>query len=194
MYHTIPFWLVEVSIEKLADNLWEFHFILFVTFPFFYYFIFVFNFHHFDYYVFQCVPPWVYPAWDSFCFLDLGTFPILGNFSAIISSNIFSGPFYLSSSGTPIMRMLVHLMLSQRSLRLCPFLFILFFYFLFCSSDFHYPVFQVTYPFFCLNSSVTDCFYHTVHLYLFFSSSRPLLNISCIFSIFSEILDHLHCF
>ena len=130
MYHTIPFWLVEVSIEKLADNLWEFHFILFVTFPFFYYFIFVFNFHHFDYYVFQCVPPWVYPAWDSFCFLDLGTFPILGNFSAIISSNIFSGPFYLSS-GTPIMRMLVHLMLSQRSPRLSPFIFICFS--IFCS-------------------------------------------------------------
>ena len=35
------------------------------------YFIFVFNFCQFDYYVSQCVPPWVYPAWDSLCFLDL---------------------------------------------------------------------------------------------------------------------------
>ena len=35
------------------------------------YFIFVFNFCHFDYYVSQCVPPWVYPAWDSLCFLGL---------------------------------------------------------------------------------------------------------------------------
>ena len=60
------------------------------------------------------------------------SFPMLGNFSAIITSNIFSGPFTFSSlSGTPIMRMLVHLMLSQRSLRLSSFLFILFS--LFCS-------------------------------------------------------------
>ena len=31
----------------------------------------VFNFCQFDYYVSQCAPPWVYPAWDSLCFLDL---------------------------------------------------------------------------------------------------------------------------
>ena len=30
-----------------------------------------FNFSQFDYYVSQCVPPWVYPAWDSLYFLDL---------------------------------------------------------------------------------------------------------------------------
>ena len=42
---------------------------------------------------------------------------MLGNFSAIISSNISSGPFSPSSaSGTPIMKMLVCLMLSWRSL------------------------------------------------------------------------------
>ena len=34
------------------------------------------------------------------------SFPILGKFSAIISSSIFSWPFFLSSSGTPIIRML----------------------------------------------------------------------------------------
>ena len=49
------------------------------------------------------------------------SFPLLGKFSAIISSNIFSGPFFLSSPGTPMMQMLVHLMLSQRSLRLSSF-------------------------------------------------------------------------
>ena len=49
-------------------------------------------------------------------------FPTLGKFSAIISSNIFSGSFSVSSpSGTPIMRMLLRLMLSQRSLRLSSF-------------------------------------------------------------------------
>ena len=60
------------------------------------------------------------------------SFPMLGKFSTIISSNIFSCPFSLPSpSGTPIMRMLLRLMLSQRSHRLSSFLF--FFFFLFFS-------------------------------------------------------------
>ena len=50
------------------------------------------------------VLPWVYPVWDSLGFLDLGDnnhFPILGEFSTIISSSIFSWSFFLSSfSGT----------------------------------------------------------------------------------------------
>ena len=48
------------------------------------------------------------------------SFPMLGKFSTIISSNIFSSPFSLSSpSGIPIMRMLLCLMLSQMSLMCC---------------------------------------------------------------------------
>ena len=41
-------------------------------------------FYRFDYCVSLCVPPWVYPAWDSLCFLDWVTisFPTLGKFSA----------------------------------------------------------------------------------------------------------------
>ena len=59
-------------------------------------------------------------------------FPMLGKFLSIISSNIFSDPFFFSSSsGTPIIQMLVHLMLSQRFLSLSSILFILFS--LFCS-------------------------------------------------------------
>ena len=59
------------------------------------------------------------------------SFPMSGKFSAIISSNIFSGPFSLISPfGTHIMQVLVHLM-SQRCLRLSSFLFILFS--IFCS-------------------------------------------------------------
>jgi len=55
------------------------------------------------------------------------SFPMFGKFSAIIFSNIFSGPFSVSSpSGTPIIQMLVHLMLPQRSLRLSSFLSILY--------------------------------------------------------------------
>ena len=67
-----------------------------------------------------------------------------------------------SPSGTPIMWMLVRLMLSQRSLRLSSFFLPpSFFYILFCSSEFHHSVFQVTYLFFCLHS-----FQCTVHLFL----------------------------
>ena len=40
------------------------------------------------------------------------SFPKLGTFSAIISSNIVSDPFSLFSFWDPIMQMLVHLMLS----------------------------------------------------------------------------------
>ena len=50
------------------------------------------------------------------------SFPILGKFSAIISSSNFSWPFFLSSSGTPMIQMLGRFTLSQRSLRLSSFL------------------------------------------------------------------------
>ena len=72
-----------------------------------------------------CVSLRVYPLWDSLCFLDLGDYFLshLGKFLTIISSNIFSDPFFFSSSsGTPLIRMLVCLLLSQRSLRLSSFL------------------------------------------------------------------------
>ena len=58
-------------------------------------------------------------------------FPIIGKFSTIISSSIFSWSFFLSSSsGTPMIRMLYHLILSWRSLRLSSFLLIRFSFFL----------------------------------------------------------------
>ena len=79
------------------------------------------------------VSPWVNPVWDSLGFLDLGGYflPILGKFSTIISSSIFSWPLFLSSSsGTPMIQMLGCLILSQRSLRLSSFLLILFSFFL----------------------------------------------------------------
>ena len=62
------------------------------------------------------------------------SFSMLGKFSTIISSNTFSYPFFFSSSsGTPIIQMLVHLIWSQRSLRLSSALFIL--STLFCPSE-----------------------------------------------------------
>ena len=59
------------------------------------------------------------------------SFPILGKFSTIISSSIFSWSFFLSSSsGTPMIQMLGYLSLSWRSLRLSSFLIIHFSFFL----------------------------------------------------------------
>ena len=63
--------------------------------------------------------------WVSWTWVTI-SFSILGEFSTIISSRIFSWPFFLSSSfGTPMIRILGHLTLSQRSLRLSSVLLIL---------------------------------------------------------------------
>ena len=57
------------------------------------------------------------------------SFPILGKFSTMISSKFFSYPFFFSSSSvTPIIQILVHLIWSQRSLRLSSVLFIFLLY------------------------------------------------------------------
>ena len=76
--------------------------------------------------------------WVSWTWVAI-SFPILRTFSTIISSSIASWPFFLSSSsGTPVIRMLGLLTLSQRSLRLSSFLLIIF------SSLFHlFPPFYL---------------------------------------------------
>ena len=62
--------------------------------------------------------------WVSWTWVII-SFPILGKFSTIISSSIFSWSFFLSSSsGTPMIRMLECFLLSWRSLRLSSFLLI----------------------------------------------------------------------
>ena len=92
--------------------------------------------------------------WVSWTWVII-SFPILGMFSAIISS-IFSLSFFLSSSsGTPIIRMLRHLTLSQRSLRLSSFLLICFSFFL---SDSFFSIFYLTNPIFCLHYSTICSF------------------------------------
>ena len=87
----------------------------------------------FYYYVSQHVPPFVSPFWESLYFWTWMTVSFLiGRFPPIISSNIFLGPFSLSFlSKIHVMQTFVHLM-SQKSLRLSSFLFILFS--LFCST------------------------------------------------------------
>ena len=87
-----------------------------------------------------CTHPWVYPAWGSVYFLDLVDYFLshVREISSLqlMSSSIFLGSFLSSPSGTPIMRILVHLMLSQRSLMLSSFFvcFYSFFYILFSGS------------------------------------------------------------
>jgi len=62
--------------------------------------------------------------WVSWTWVTI-SFPILGKFSTIISSSIFSYPLFFSSSGTPMSQILGCLTLSQRFLRLSSFLLIL---------------------------------------------------------------------
>ena len=68
--------------------------------------------------------------WVSWTWVAI-SFPILGKFSTVISSSIFSWSFFLSSSsGTPMIQMLGRLSLSQKSLRLSSFRLIHFSFFL----------------------------------------------------------------
>ena len=91
--------------------------------------------------------------WVSWTWVAI-TFPILGKFSTIISSSIFSWSFFLSSSsGTPMIQMLGRLTLSQRSLRLSSILLIFFKFFPLCFIYFHHSIFYLTYPIFCLRYS-----------------------------------------
>ena len=101
------------------------------------------------------ISPWVYPFWNSLGFLDLGGY-FLPHFREVFNYHLlkhFSRPFFLSSSGTPMIRMLGHLTLPQKSLRLYSFLFILFFFFHLCLIYFHHSIFHLTYPILCLSYS-----------------------------------------
>jgi len=127
--------------------------------------------------------------WVSWTWVVI-SFPILGKFSTIISSSIFSWSFFLSSSsGTPMIRMLGHLTLSQRSLRLSSFLLILFsslfhlflpFYLLPHLSYILPPLFYCRFPPECFWSNLL---HYSLYIESSFISSRSLLNLFCTFSI-----------
>ena len=95
---------------------------------------------------------WFGTLWVSWTWVAISS-PILGKLSTIISSSIFLCPFFLSSSGTPMIQMLGHLTLSQRSLRLSSFLLIRFSFFL--SDSFISTILSSTSlnPIFCLHYS-----------------------------------------
>ena len=120
-----------VSIEESADSLMRVSLNIICHSPPVVFNILSLIFTIFDYYMSWCVSLGVILP-GTLHFLDFIHYfiPMLQNFSAIISSNMFLGPFSLSSpSGTPIMRMLVCLMLSQKSLRPPSFIFIFSFFF-----------------------------------------------------------------
>ena len=124
---------------------------------------------------------------------------MLGKFSTIISSKFSSYPFFFSSSsGTPIIQMLVHLILSQRSLRLSLVLFIPLLYSAFQKL---FPSFYLPAQWFILLLQIF-CYWFLLFLIsvivlfvsvsLFFNSSRSLLIDSCIFSSVFKVFDHLY--
>ena len=114
------------------------------------------------------------------------SFSMLEKFSTVISSKIF----FFSSPGTPIIQILVHFILSQRSWRLSSVLFILFA--LFCSSEVISTILSsnslirsvsdilLFIPFRVFLISVIVLF---VSVCLLFNSYRSLLIDSCIFCI-----------
>ena len=83
--------------------------------------------------------------WVSWTWVVI-SFPILGKFSNIISSSIFSWSFFLSaSSGTPMIRMLVCFTLSLTSQVVLISLYS-FFFFPPCFIYFYHSIFYLTYP------------------------------------------------
>ena len=137
------------------------------------------------------VLPWVYPVWDSLGFLDLGDY-FLPHFREVFNYYLFKYflMILLSSSGTPIIQMLGCLTLSQRSLRLSSLLLIRFSFFPLWFIYFYHYIFYLTNPIFFLPYSIfvpsrmfLISFIALFIIYwLFFISSRSLLNLSCIFS------------
>ena len=130
------------------------------------------------------------------------SFSMLGKFSTTISWKIFSSLFYFSSSsGTPIIRVLVHLIWSQRSLKLSSVLFILFT--LFCSSE---VISTILCSSSLIHSSASDILLLIpsrvflisvimlfVSVCLFFNSSRSLLIDFLHFLHFAfKVFDHLY--
>ena len=132
--NAIPFWPKEFLLKDQLLSLWESLCMLFVAFPLLLLifalcvwssliWLICFGVFHLGFILF--VTLWVSWTWVGI------SFPILGKFLTIISSSIFSWPFFWSSSsGTPMIWMLGHLTLSWRSLKLSSFLLIVFLFFL----------------------------------------------------------------
>ena len=86
------------------------------------------------------------------------SFPMLGTFLSIISSNIFSDPLFLFfywdtyNSNVGVFNIVPDI--SETVLNS----FLSFFFIMLCGSNFHYFIFHASYPFFCLSYSAIDSF------------------------------------
>ena len=109
---------------------------------------------------------------------------MLGKFSTLISSKIFSNPFSLSSE-IPIFQMFTSLTLSQGSLRLSSILLI--FYLLFCSSAIISTILSSS-LLICLSASVTLLM---IPFRVFLISITVLFATICLFFISSRSLLHV---
>ena len=139
------------------------------------------------------VSPWVYPIWNSLCFLYLGDYflphfrevfncYLLKYFLMVFVFVFFFWDSYDSKVGAfkivPEVSEVVLISLNS------------FFFFPLCVIYFYHSIFYLTYHIFCLHyatvgslQSVFDLILH-YSLYIdFFISSRSLFNISCIFLI-----------
>ena len=105
IYHAIPFWLVKFLLRNQLTAWWEFPCTLFAIFPLllliFYLSLIFVNLVTMCLSVFLLgfiLPRTLCAFWTWLVIF----FPMLQKFSAIISSNIFSGPFSLSSPSGPL--------------------------------------------------------------------------------------------
>jgi len=113
------------------------------------------------------------------------SFPLLGEFSAVLSSNIFSGPSKTPDANGSVFNVVPEV----------PDTVIISFFscFLFHGSDFQYSIFQLIYLFFCLIYYATDSFscvfyFRCCVVHLCFLDLLAFLNISCIFLVCASII------
>ena len=138
------------------------------------------------------VSPWIYPVWDSLCFLDLINY-FLSHIREVLNYTLFKyflspflvlfffwDPYHSNVGAFNVVPEVFETVLNS---------FHSFFFILLCSSYFHYFIFQVTYLFFCsylITCSVILLLIPSgvflisfivlfIIVYLLFSSSRSLL-------------------
>ena len=125
----------------------------------------------------QCVLLWIYPTWESLCFLDLVDYFLsqVGEFFSYYLIKYFVRSFlsllsFLDTYNVNIGAFsVVPAVFGAVFISFLSFFFFFFFFacILFCSIDFHHSVFQVTYLFLYFIYSATDTFWCIVHLCLF---------------------------
>ena len=163
MYAATPFWLAEFLLKDQLLTLWGFPCMLFGFFS-----LAAFNtfslYLVFDSLINMCLGLFLLGFFlcctlcTSWTWLTI-SFPMLGKFSTIISSNIFSVPFFFfSSSGTPPYNLNVCAFNVVSDVSETVHSFHSFFFILLCGSYFHHSILQLTYPFFCLSYSAIDSF------------------------------------